>query len=98
MTTDQIADVAAEAPSGADARVELEIYFVLNPPKVGAEADDGPDEGSMNNPHTFIKIPMQVSAEEAGKLHDLLRTCVGVIVQTKQGDSEPKITPLACTA
>ena len=98
MTTDQIADVAAEAPSGADARVELEIYFVLNPPKVGAETYDGSDKPAVDNPHTFIKIPMQISAEEAGKLHDLLRTCIGVIVQTKQGDSEPKITPLACTA
>ena len=92
------AQVASETPPAGDIPHELSVYFVLNGGKVGPTTDNSTDELAVDNPATFIKISMNFTSEKPGEIHDLLRSCVGVIVQTKQGDSKPQVTALAVAA
>ena len=91
-------EVVSETPTLGDRPNKLSIYFVLNGGKVPATGGDSPDElgtDPVDNAATFIEISMNFASEKPREIHDLLRTCVGVIVQTKDASGQPQITPLA---
>ena len=89
------AEVVPEAPAYGDGPHKLSVYFVLNGSKTVTTTDDSPDKIPVNNPATFIKISMDFTSKEPGEIHDLLRTCVGVLVQTEYSNGESQVTSLA---
>lgn len=93
--TSPVAQIIPIPPTLGDTPHKLAVYFVLNGHEVGPEPNDSASELPVKNPATFIKISMDFTSEKPGEIHDLLRHCVGVIVQTQQGNGEPQITPLA---
>lgn len=91
-------DVIPISPSGGDLPHKLGIYFVLNGPEISPESNNGSDKLPVDPAPVFIKFSMNFSSEKPGEIHDLLRRCVGVVIQTQERNGEPQTTALAVTA
>jgi hypothetical protein len=89
------AQLVPEPPTVGETPNKLSIYFVLNGGEVSAQADASPDDPPVDNSSAFIEVSMNFISEKPGEIHDLLRQCVGVIVQTQHSNGETKVTPLA---
>lgn len=97
VVADGDANVVAEAPTVGKFN-KLSVYFVLDSKKVRSTGDETANklgQDAVSHPATFIEISMNFVSEEPGEIHNLLRNCVGVIVQTKDSDGKPQVTPLA---
>lgn len=86
-------EVIPETPSVGDLPHKLSVYFVLNRAKVTTQGDDSPDKIPVDNRPAFVEISVQFTAEKPGEIHDILRDCVGVVVQTKHSDGKTQVTP-----
>ena len=94
-------EIISEPPADGEIPNELRVYFVLNGGQVPTTGRDSTNElgaDSVDNPATFIEISMNFVSEKPREIHDLLRGCVGVIVQTKDASGQPQVTPLAVSA
>jgi hypothetical protein len=85
-------EIPAVRPTGWEEPAKLSIYFILDRGEIPAATDEGADELPMGNAPTFVKIFMDFTSEKPGEIHDILRGCVGVVVQTEDGHGKTEVT------
>ena len=83
-----VPDVGAESPVISEKTLEMVIYFILDmgPSTAGS---DSPEEPAMDHKLSSLKTLVELSAEEAVMVKEMIGRCIGVGVHVEQTDGHP---------
>jgi len=83
-----VPDVGAESPAVSKKTLEMIVYFILDmgPDTTGS---DSPEELAVSHKISSLKTLVELSAEEAVMVKEMIGSCIGVAVHVEQADGQP---------
>lgn len=94
MSEDIVPDVGTKAPTGSDQTTKLRVHFILYGIPTDIAADYGAKELTAGDGPIAIEVAVNIPAEEAPRVRELLRYVGAIVVETEESDGQTHRHPI----